>query len=117
MRSQKQFHYSEFVRGFRTACALRGIDPQEGSTIYQAVLVRAEQARAAYQPDNWWQRHEHWQGSMTYRNELEEGVIWNLFLDAYIPKLQRLAMRVALRNARLPLHELYEHVKERELEE
>lgn len=117
MRSQKPFHYSEFVRGFRAACALRGIDPQEGSTIYQAVLVRAELARAAYQPDGWWMRHEQWQGSTNYRNELEEGVIWNLFLDSYIPKLQRLAMRVALRNARLPLRELYEHVKERELEE
>jgi hypothetical protein len=117
MRSQTQLNYPEFVRGFRAACALRGIDPQEGSTIYQAVLVRAELARAAYQPDGWWKRHEHWQGSMTYRNELEEGVIWNLFLESYIPKMYRLAMLVALRNARLPLRELYEHVKEREFNE
>lgn len=117
MRSQTQFNYSEFVRGFRAACALRGIDPQEGSTIYQAVLVRAEQARAAYQPSSWWRQHERWQGSMTYRNELEEGVIWNLFLESYIPKMYRLAMRVALRNARLPLGELFSSTEERELGE
>lgn len=115
MQKHRRFNYDEFLSGFRAACARWGVDPETGATSYQVIHIRVDLARAAHQPDLWWQRHEIWQGSLLHRNALEEGVIWDLFLDTYIPRMTRFASMVALRNARLVLRELYRNAEEREV--
>lgn len=117
MQADRQFDYDEFVRGFRAACARRGIDPQEGSTLYDVVLVLADAAEARRTVDQWWQRHKLWRDCEPYRSEVEEEVIWSLFLQSYLPVMSRLAMMVALRNARLPLEAVYSSTEEREVRE
>lgn len=116
MQPPKQFDYDTFVRGFRAACARRGIDPLEGATLYQVVRVRAEAAQSR-PTDRWWQRHALWVACEPYRSDVEEEVFWSLFLQAYLPVMGKVAAMVALHNARLKLREVYEHVKEREFHE
>ncbi len=117
MRSQKRFDHDEFVRGFRAACTRRGIDPLEGATLYDVVRVLAEQAEARRTRDRWWKRHKLWRACQPNHSELEEEVIWELFLQSYLPHMKRLARWVALRNARLTLRDIYEQIEEREVGE
>lgn len=116
MQPDRQFDYDEFVRGFHAACARRGIDPQEGATSYEVVLVLADEAEARRVYDQWWLRHQLWWECEPYHSEVEEEVIWNLFLQSYLPVMSRLAMLVALRNAKVSLQDLYRNTEEREVE-
>jgi hypothetical protein len=51
--ASSSFDYAAFKRGFRRAAERRGIDPEHGSTIYQAAIVRADYIKAGHHDRAW----------------------------------------------------------------
>ncbi|MBI1257596.1 MAG: hypothetical protein GC204_09010 [Chloroflexi bacterium] len=91
MSSTQTFNYDTYKRGFRAACAQRGIDPLAGATSYQVVHLladhqRAEQRRIARRTRHalWWSRHKLWVDCPPYRSETEEEAFWELFRETYL---------------------------------
>jgi hypothetical protein len=93
MTSTRNFDYDDYVRGFRAACALRGIDPVNGATGYQVVHFladrrRAEQRRIARKTEHaqWWLRHELWfnDDCSPHHSDTEEDALWALFSETYL---------------------------------
>lgn len=95
MTSCREFDRGEFVRGFRAACAQRGIDPLEGATSFEVVHVRSERRRGLGRTrrSRWWRQHSLWLASPPYRSIVEEEAIWNLFVESYGGEIQRLGRR------------------------
>jgi hypothetical protein len=116
MTSRPKFDYEDFVRGFRAACAQRGIDPLEGATSFQVVHYCAERqlaARLALKPKRWWLRHHYWQASLPHHSEVEEETFWNLFIEGYTLELNRVVRAMRLKRMNLPLRELHQLQAER----
>lgn len=87
MTPTKKFNYDEYVRGFRAACAQRGIDPAHGANGYQVVNTvvdrrRAARQRAKHPQRHWWQNPGLWLNCPPYRSETEQQAVWNLFTQA-----------------------------------
>jgi len=97
--ARRLFDYDQTLREFRRACAQHGIDPLEGASGYQVVHVIAERHEREWQPDRWWQRHEIWTDCPPYRSSTEADAIWNLFREAYLRVVARVAEAVRLRKA------------------
>ena len=108
MTSARNFHYDDYLRDFRAACAQRGIDPIQGASGYQVVHLTAEQRRAARPLDRWWQRHELWTDCPPYRSETEEEALWQMFSEAYLLTVRRVVQAKRLHRAMLSLRELHE---------
>ncbi len=108
MTSTRNFDYDEFMQGYRTACAARGIDPTQGASGYQVVHVVTEGQRKRWRTDRWWQRHTLWLNCPPYISETEREAIWNLFTETYGITAARIAQANRLRRAALTLRELHE---------
>jgi len=92
MTSCRKFDRGEFVRGFRAACARRGINPLEGATSFEVVRYRIERGRALRRTrrGRWWQRSSLWLECAPYRSRVEEEAIWNVFVESYDAEVKRL---------------------------
>lgn len=114
MTHGRSFDYDEFLRGFRAACARRGIDPANGSTSYQVVHVAAEARRAAWQANRWWSHHqwwtnhELWLNSAPYRSETEQEAIWNIFQQAYGIMARLVVQAARLQRGQMALRDLHQ---------
>ncbi len=100
-RARGSFDAARFKRAFRAAAIRRGIDPDAGSTSYQAANIRADLRKTAQRTANrrfrqpiWWSEPDIWAFSPPYHSPVERAALERLFFAAYGRALRRSLKRL-----------------------
>lgn len=81
---RKRIDVDRLKKDFHTAAVARGIDPANGSTSYQAALVRAEQSTRRHQSTctGWWKLDSAWGDIGVGYSDTEDEALRNVAADA-----------------------------------